>query len=293
MRLPDFLIIGAMKSGTTSLYLDLGKHPAVYLPQDKEPHCLASDDVLTATGKAEYGRLFLKARASQICGEASTGYSKLPDFPGVSKRARVVLGEDLRILYLVREPVSRTLSHHYHEVRAGTIEYDVNVAVRTHPALIQYSLYAMQIRPWREEFGEDRVRIIPFESYVTDRRRVVAEIADFLGIGVGVDGADVVEVANAGHRAPAPRGALWRFSRGSFYRAWIRPWLSRSVRTRLRKAILPKPPPRPVPPSVDTVDYILDSVRDDAFALQRLMRSREPLWDLEAVRESFAGATPP
>ena len=53
--LPDFLIIGAMKSGTTSLYADLKTHPSIFLPEDKEPSCLASDEVLTDAGQAPYG----------------------------------------------------------------------------------------------------------------------------------------------------------------------------------------------------------------------------------------------
>ena len=51
MRLPDFLIIGAMKSGTTGLFFDLCSHPRVFLPENKEPTRLASDDVLTTEGR--------------------------------------------------------------------------------------------------------------------------------------------------------------------------------------------------------------------------------------------------
>ena len=47
MTLPQFLIVGAMKAGTTSLFLDLGTHPAVFLPIDKEPNSLRRDDIFT------------------------------------------------------------------------------------------------------------------------------------------------------------------------------------------------------------------------------------------------------
>ncbi len=57
MRLPDFLIIGAMKSGTISLYFDLGAHPAIFLP-DNELTRLASDEVLTFGGKQAYADSF-------------------------------------------------------------------------------------------------------------------------------------------------------------------------------------------------------------------------------------------
>lgn len=51
-RLPDFLVIGAMKAGTTSLFFDLSANPAIFFPEDKEPHRLANDRALTSAGRA-------------------------------------------------------------------------------------------------------------------------------------------------------------------------------------------------------------------------------------------------
>lgn len=288
MRFPEFLIIGAMKAGTTSLFFDLRSNPSIYLPEDKEPGNLTRDEVLTQRGRAVYAGLFRKARRDQICGEASTTYSKLPNLGGVPARARRLLGKEVKILYLVREPVSRTLSHHYHELTAGTVPPNVDQAVREHPRLIQYSLYAQQIRPWIESFGEDRIRIIRFEDFIRDRHRTVGAISDFLGVESRLAGVAAERIYNSSEDAAAPRGLAWRFSRGAMYRNFIRPWLSPPVRLQIGKLLMPKAPSRPAPPSLETVDYLLEQVSDDASALREIVGSHEPLWDLDAVRWRFA-----
>lgn len=295
MGLPQFLIIGAMKSGTTSLFFDLMANPAIFFPDDKEPSTLATDDVLSAAGRAAYHDLFRSARPGQLCGEASTDYSKLPDIPGVPERAARVLGTAVKIIYLVREPVARTISQHYHELAGGTVDANVDEAVRTCPRLIHYSLYGRQILPWIETFGEQHVYVVRFERYVANRRGVVAELSEFLGVPPALEQIEPGHAYNSSERMWARGGPLWRFARGSLYRTWLRPFLSRKQRSRLRDLLLPKAPDRPDLPSLDTVDYILDRVRPDLGLLQTLTAWNDPPWDLDLVRRRHAtvSAGPP
>lgn len=292
MRYPEFLVVGAMKCGTTSLYFDLRTSPWIFLPEEKEPNSLTRDSVLERSGREAYARLFAPAKAEQICGEASTDYTKLPDFTGAASRAREVIGHELKILYLVREPVARVLSHHYHEVTAGTMARDIDVATRSEPRLLSYTQYATQIRPWLDAFGEDQIRIIPFEEYVQDRKRTVASISRFLGVEPRTEGIDLGRVHNKGEDARIPRGLVRRLSRNRAYRFLIRSWVSRPIRTRIRNLVTPAAPPRPRPPSVATVDYILERLRPDLEELQQLMGLDRPLWDLEEVRRKHAERAP-
>ncbi len=291
MRLPDFLIIGAMKAGTTTLYRDLLTNPQVFFPLDKEPGNLASDDVLTEAGRRRYASIFKAARSDQICGEASTAYTKLPDIRGVPERARQVLGDQLRVIYLVREPVSRIISQHDHEHVCNNMGADINQAVRESDQLINYSLYAMQIEPWLERLGPDRVRIIHFESYVEDRRRTVSSLCEYLGIAPRPEFVKPDDVFNPGDAKPAAAGLVWRMTKSRWYRKGVRPLLPMGLKSRLRAALLPKAPPRPDPPTLQTVDYIIDRVRDSAERLRKLMGWSEPLWDFGAVRRTFLQAT--
>ena len=164
LRLPDFLIIGAMKAGTTTLYGDLMTNSQVFMPDDKEPHCLVREDVLRHRGQRYYAGLFKAARSDQICGEASTGYSKASRFPGVALRAKQVLRHDLKLIYLVREPVARAISHHHNEIHNPTVPTDINEAIRVHAPLIEFGMYTMQLKPWLETFGREQLHIVQFEQ---------------------------------------------------------------------------------------------------------------------------------
>ena len=94
-RLPDFLIIGAQKSGTTTLYADLAVQPTICMSSIKEPSVLIKiPDPDKAT--AYYGRLFEAEPSHRRFGEASTLYSQLPEHREVAERARRLLGPALR-----------------------------------------------------------------------------------------------------------------------------------------------------------------------------------------------------
>ena len=285
VRLPDFLIIGAMKAGTTSLYHDLLSNPQIFFPLDKEPGNLASDDVLTENGRRRYASILRAARSEHLCGEASTAYTKLPDIRGVPERARQVLGAQLKVIYIVREPVSRIISHHDHEQVYENMGADINQAVRESDQLINYSLYAMQIEPWLERLAPDRVQIIQFESYVEDRTGTLSSLCEYLGIAARPELVKPDDVFNPGNAKLAAAGLVWRMTKSRWYRKGVRPLLPMSLKSRLRSALLPKASPRPDPPTVETVDYIIDRVADDADRVAKLMGRSEPLWDFEAVRQ--------
>lgn len=286
MTLPSFLIIGAMKAGTTSLYRDLLTNPAVFMPLDKEPNSLTDDAVRDGTGRAEYEELFAPARKEQICGEASTSYTKLPNFAGVPRRAQTLLGGDLKLIYLVREPVARIVSHHHHGLTSAEYDItDIDRAMDAYPELIDWSRYAMQAQAWLESFDRGNLRIVRFETYVTNRREIVAELSAFLGVEPRPDLVRTDEVYNRGEAKPVAGRGMRRFRETAFYRRAIRPLLSRGFRDRFREVMLSKAPPRPASPSPATVCRIYETLRDDLTRLQQLMGLDAPLWDMETIRE--------
>jgi hypothetical protein len=289
VRLPDFLIIGAQKAGTTTLWRDLLTQPGVFMSREKEPHCLVDDAVLAEPGRSAYARLFASATPDQVCGEASTAYTKLPDRPGVPARARALLGPDLRAIYVVRNPVTRIISHHLHDHLQDLVTADIDEAVRTYPPLLDYTRYAMQARPWIETFGAERVRIVRFEDYVADRRGTVESLDRFLGVEPRPELVEVEKIWNRGADKPITRGPFGRVPDLPLYRRLVRPLLPLAARDRLRRLLLPKPPPeRPAPPAPATVDLILDALADDLDELPRLAGASGPLWDLAETRARFA-----
>ncbi len=295
MRLPDFLIIGAQKAGTTSLYFDLLKNPAVFMPSDKEPGNLLDDDVCTPPGRAAYAKRFRRARSEQVCGEATTGYTKLPDHPGVPDRARRVLGADLKVVYIVREPISRIRSHHHHERSGAIISCGIDEAVRRYPRFVDYSRYTMQITPWIKTLGRDRVFVMQFEPYIADRPTMVDAVSRFLGTDPAGDRVETDVVYNASGGKPVREGPFELVRTNAIYRTLVRPLLSARARDSLRRFLLSKAPDRADTPSAETVRYIVDELADDVRRLGELMGTGGPVWNLEdaAVTVSSTAPGPP
>lgn len=288
-RLPDFLVIGAMKSGTTSLYEDLRRQPQVYFPPgEKEPNALIDRHVVTAKGRRAYARLYRLAAEEQVCGDASTGYTKRPDFEGVAKRAVGLLGANFRAIYIVREPLARTISHHYHELARGRIAGMLDQAVHRHPRLIGYSRYAYQLRPWLEELGDDRIKVMRFEDYIMDRVRTVTSVCRFLGIEPHPELVNTERVFGRTVARSVPRGPFWWMSRTPVYRRFVRQWLPDDTRERLRRKLLPKPPPRPPAPHEDTLRYLAEMLAPEVEELSDMMGFDKPLWDLEEAIRSHS-----
>ena len=241
MTLPSFLVIGAMKAGTTTLYRDIMLNPRVFFPIDKEPENLCHDEVLTDAGRAAYERLFAKAEPGQVCAEASTAYTKHPVFQGAARRAAELLGPELRVVYLVREPIARLASQHRHEVALGKLQTvsDVNRAIREIPRYVDYSRYAMQLQFWLDALGPERVRVIIFERYAADRVRTIEELSRFLGLDPVTEGIDQERAYNRAEDKRVTRGPLRHLVNSGLYRSTIRPLLGPDTRQKLRR-LLPK-----------------------------------------------------
>jgi len=276
-----------MKSGTTTLYADLDTHPHVYFPAKKEPANLLHDRVLCAAGRAEYARIFAGAGADQVCGEASTSYTMLPVWREVPTRALKVLGAGVKLIYVVREPVARLISHHHHAVAQESCATDINRAVRKDPRLIGLSRYATQITPWLKAFGPNSLRVVRFETLIKRRRENAAELCEFLGLEPRPDLVNPDVVRNKSEGMLVARGFWNTFHRSRVYRDLLRAHIPDGARELGKRLVLKRSPPRPAPPSTATVRYIQGCLRDEMRRLQQIVGADEPLWDDDAVLEKY------
>lgn len=278
MRFPDFLIIGAMKSGITTLYRDLQTNPSIFMPEDKESHSLCDDAVLTPAGREAYARLFRPAREDQLCGEASTGYTKLPDYPGVVGRAAATLPGHAKFIYVVRDPIARLVSHHHHALTEGRCSSSIEEALRELPELIEYSRYWTQVRPWVDRFGAERVRVVVFESMVKDRVGACVSLCEWLGVRARPELVDPGTVHNASERKPVLTGG-WRALQQSWvYQRALRPVLSHTVRRTLRESLLPKAPERPGGPSEGVLERLRAEFAPEVRELRRIVGGSGEEW---------------
>lgn len=279
MRFPDVLIIGAMKAGTTSLYMDLTQHQRVFFTDDKEPHALCSDEVLSDAGRRAYADYYRRAEPQQLCCDASTAYAKRPDYDGVAERAGQLLPPDYKAIYLVRHPLERIVSQHHHEFTMGLVGPSIDEAVAEHARYVQYSSYAYQLRPWVDAIGMERIAVVRFEDYVARRQEVVGDLLRFLGLDAEDYRAEADKVYNRSVGKHA-KNRFWNRIQGSqAYRRFVRPLIPLGLRLKLYQWILPSAPPRPAPPRPETVARLRASLADDVQALQRLLHRDEPLWE--------------
>ena len=278
---PEFLVIGAMKCGSTTLYHDLLSHPDIFLP-DKESNLLFS-----SSPKDAFSEAYKKSKASQICGEVCPDYSKLPDFSDVIPITKSLFTDSPpRIIYLVRDPLSRTLSHHRfvssrRDTRFPTMAPDINQCLSDHPELIDYSCYAMQIRPWIDALGKDSVLIIRFEDFIQNRIGTLKQISAFLGVSHDHVTTEQGLVHNRSDSRPVLTPTWQRFIGTKFYLRVLRPLLSLTLRDKIRALVLPRPSNDWTPPTLETKQHIIDLLRDDVIELQKILELDSPPWVLD------------
>lgn len=180
MTKPNFIIIGAMKSATSTLHEQLALQDGIFMSTPKEPNFF-SDDVEFAKGAGWYERLFLDAKAGDICGESSTHYTKLPDYPNTIVRMKEYFPDPPKLIYVIRHPIDRLVSHYIHQWSQNLMKCDINEAIERFPELISYSQYAKQLKPYIQSFGIDNVHILFSESLRENAQRELDKIAEFIG----------------------------------------------------------------------------------------------------------------
>lgn len=201
-RWPDFFIVGAARSGTTSLYYHLKGHPNIFMPSVKEPHFFNGLTYGTSAARRralpnnavreeeDYLKLFKGAQSTQIIGEASAGY--LPD-TNAPRRIKE-RNPEARVIAVLRDPVDRAYSHYLlsrHEGREWkpsfyeALEEDYEHMVRFPEAGSFYiwpGLYHQHIKRYLEAFGAEQVRIYLYEDLVSDITALVKDLCTFLQV---------------------------------------------------------------------------------------------------------------
>ena len=178
-KLPDFMIIGAMKSATTTLQDQLVQQPGIFMCDPKEPNFF-SDYSEYSKGMDWYLNLFESAPVSTLLGEASTHYTKLPTYPETVARIKQHC-PNTQFIYVMRHPIDRLISHYIHEWSMGVYKCDINEAIDIYPELIAYSSYAMQLTPYIESFGKEKVLPVFFDRLIKCSQAELEHVCQFIG----------------------------------------------------------------------------------------------------------------
>lgn len=201
-RWPDFFLVGAAKSGTTTLFHHLKDHPSVFMPSLKEPwfftfagapdgHLCARDKGTIIRDEQRYLSLFQKARAHQLTGEASPIYLYFFRRTVANMRRLIPGCRQRRIIIILRNPVERAVSHYRMLWQNGTELRPLPEAMRssaTHPRVRQCPLfdyvavgrYARQVEYYLEHF--DHVAVYLMDDLQADPAGLMRQVYAFLGI---------------------------------------------------------------------------------------------------------------
>ena len=180
MSFVDFMIIGAMKSGTSTLAEILSMHPDVCFCQEKEPHFFSkTPDWKVAL--EDYKNLY-HPQEKKICGEASTTYTCYPEFNKNIWDDLYKFNPKLKLIYIMRNPIDRVVSHYMHNYLRGYTSETLEEAILSQSTYINRTRYFVQIRPYLNIFGKDQVLLLTFEEFTNNKKMTLNKIADFLGI---------------------------------------------------------------------------------------------------------------
>ena len=178
--LPNLIIIGGLKCGTTSLHHYLNLHPEIAMSRPKELNFFVSE-LNWPLGRDWYAGHF--DPSARIRGESSPHYTNRPSFNGVPGRMRELLGSDVRLVYVVRDPIDRMLSHYLHNVGGGYEDRSLADALSDpESSYVARSRYFFQVEPYLEEFGAERVQIVGREELKADRPGTMRRTFGFLGV---------------------------------------------------------------------------------------------------------------
>ena len=174
-----FMVIGAHKSGTTSLAVHLANHPRISFCKNKEPRYF---DIIGDWEKhlEEYHSLF-SPEPSQICGEGSTYYTFFPETRGTYDRL-FAYNPDLKLVYIMRDPVERVVSHYTHHLTDGQAKGGPETEVLSNLTYVNRSRYGVQIQPYLDLFGRENVLLLVFEEYIAAPIETLRKVARFLDV---------------------------------------------------------------------------------------------------------------
>lgn len=196
MMLPNFLCIGAPKSGTTSLYDLLKQHKDVFLPSFKEPHFFDFDESWNRGVEWYQSSYYAKAN-NQCVGDFTPTYLSNNLAP---RRIKKVLGNQVKFVVVLRNPIDRAYSHYLHTLRDQHENLSFSEALdeeaqrlhkfreeNNHIAMIRFAyleqgMYAKQLKRYFKLFDRGQFYITTFDDFVSKQEQVIKEICTFLGL---------------------------------------------------------------------------------------------------------------
>jgi len=286
--LPNFIIVGAPKAGTTSLYQYLSEHPQVFMSTPKEVNYFSREEIevqglyykaFKAGSLEEYKLLFDNAKGRKAIGEGSVSYLFYPNTAAKIKESI----PDAKIIILLRNPVDRGFSHYLMDYRLGLVDLPYENIVRKistskniglyYQQYVELGLYYEQVKRYLEIFGTEQVKIYLQEDLRQDTKGIVFDLYNFLNI----DKSFVPEVDIEHNAFLMPKN---KFIHKLYSSSTIRSCISSVVPNRVKYYLLNTLFERKKKPilSQETRDFLLKIYESDIKNLEKLINRDLSFW---------------
>ncbi len=298
-HLPDFLLIGAAKSGTSAVFRYLKQHPQIFLSPKKEPHYFSFDDhskmtagpgdtiPLAVTDFEAYCALFAAAPPGSKVGEASTSYLYRPEAP---ERIHNML-PDVKMIAILRNPVERAFSAYMHLVRdRRETEKDFRRALQQEEWRVaqnwdpiwhytRVGLYAEQLARYYRLFSQEQLKIFLYEDLIHDQMGLLKNIFEWVGVDVGFepDASYQVNVSGKTRNSIVQKMIKRVFDTPNPLRWISRKIIPESARWKFTEAVRHKNLSRASISDADR-NYLAPIFREDILALQNLLQRDLSSW---------------
>jgi len=199
MNLPNLLIVGAAKSGTTSLHNYLKQHPEIFMSNHKEPHFLINKEIgenripKGVKKLNEYSSLFDGSDTFKYRGESSAMYLQFPNI--AIKNIKKYLEKDLKIIIMLRNPIDRAFSGYQHVKRFNVDEeltfaqaldvcedrYFKQTSLTPATRYIHIGMYYDFVKKFMHSFS-GQVHVIIYDDFITDTQNELSKVFSFLKV---------------------------------------------------------------------------------------------------------------
>ena len=273
---PDFVVIGAMKCGTSTVCAFLEDHPDVYMVPSSEPNFFSSDENYAA-GTETYERLFDAARPMQIKGEGSNSYSDGASTPETAARMAAHY-PNLKLIYLVRHPIVRIRSDWIQKrvQSSNRSPATLDLAIATeHDFYVGKSMYWKNLSHFRAHFSDDQLFVACLEDLSSNRAHVLQNLCQFLEI-------ENISEVKRGHLNPSSGKAVPTPLYNKVNRlpglSLLKSLLPKGLKTGVKSTLLSAPATEVPDFSPETYANIAAELRDDSAQMLTYLGKSADFW---------------
>jgi hypothetical protein len=288
-RLPNLLIIGAQKGGTTWLHERLGNHPDIFFSKTKELEFFTQ--IAEARDLAAYAANFDDAGTRRYAGEATPGYfwtyDKRSKFCRINPKGRNILipetvretlGQDVKLIVTLRHPVHRAVSAYIHHFKQGRVEPGQRLlSIAKRFGIVDIGFYKRHLEKWERVFGPDKILTLFLDDIQKNGTGVLNKVFRYLDLP-SADIAQASEKTHAGFKLVLRGSVLTIDTSDDITRAFME-----------RRGLDLKNLPRIGPAAIQRLQEIY---MKDIEYIEKKFRRRDLLWHETPKIEDFVGGSP-